>query len=479
MAHTPNEAIVPSMTSQPSLVAALGSESNVYVPAASDVASRAENLAVTRVDLPNEEMTHQPLRNCIYPYVRDEFFVPRKQNVGFSLPISKLALKTDKDTDKENDRKRVPDVEKLSLNLAPRTNNPSKIPKLTLSNVPTPPLMINRRFEPSMEQDYDIRDTTRKEMKVEYFRSIMSQISENLFIGSDEIAKNREILLQHKITHVVNCAGNVCENYWPNDFTYKKYYLKDDKQELIDSVLLDALEFMDNAIASGGRVYVHCIQGVSRSAAMIIGYLMWSQKLTYDQAYTKLRECRGVCNPNIGFMCRLIDWSKRTTDKSYGLPRVYRFSPHFVEQSSFVVPKLINSQNGYQPDEPIELDSRGYYLIVTADKMYIWQGKQCLQSTRYKLAMQKHVARLSIFEALSLPTQEVIEGQEPENFFVLFTAPVHVRISSRFDFEYGMDAALSPVSPGHKSTTSSPRLGPSNTTTNTPNTTSAATAVEC
>eukprot|EP00743_Colponemidia_sp_Colp-15_P003642 GILK01003931.1.p1 GENE.GILK01003931.1~~GILK01003931.1.p1 ORF type:complete len:473 (-),score=73.63 GILK01003931.1:193-1611(-) len=472
MAQTPNETFVPSTTSHPSLIAPLASEPNVHAAVCTDVASSADNTALTRVDLPNEEITNQTLRDCKYPFVRDEFFVPRKPNVGFSLPISKLVLKTAKDTDKENDRKRLPDVEKLPLNVAPRANNSSKIPKLTLSNVPTPPLMINRQFEPSMEQDYDIRDTTRKEMKVEYFRSIMSQITDTLFIGSDEIAKHREILSQHKITHIVNCAGNVCENYWPNDFSYKKYYLKDDKQELIDSVLLDALEFMDNAISSGGRVYVHCIQGVSRSAAMIIAYLMWSQKLTYDQAYTKLRECRGVCNPNIGFMCRLIDWSKRTTDKSYALPRIYRFSPHFVEQSSFVVPKLINSQNGYQPDDPIELDSRGFYLIVSADKMYIWQGKQCLQPTRYKLAVQKHLARLSVFEGLSLPTQDVIEGQEPENFFALFTTPVHVRISSRFDFDYGMDAALSPVGSGQKSTSSSPRLGPSNTA-------NTATAVEC
>jgi len=37
---------------------------------------------------------------------------------------------------------------------------------------------------------------------------------------------------------------------------------------------------------------------------------MWKQGLTYDQAFHSLREARGIGQPNIGFICQLIDWDK-------------------------------------------------------------------------------------------------------------------------------------------------------------------------
>ena len=51
---------------------------------------------------------------------------------------------------------------------------------------------------------------------------------------------------------------------------------------------------------------VHCSQGVSRSAALLIGYLMWRLDRPYDEVYTQVKAIRGVANPNIGFTCQVI-----------------------------------------------------------------------------------------------------------------------------------------------------------------------------
>ena len=55
-----------------------------------------------------------------------------------------------------------------------------------------------------------------------------------------------------------------------------------------------------------GKVLVHCSQGVSRSAALLIGYLMWRLDKPYDEVYTQVKAIRGVANPNIGFTCQVI-----------------------------------------------------------------------------------------------------------------------------------------------------------------------------
>ena len=76
--------------------------------------------------------------------------------------------------------------------------------------------------------------------------------------------------------------------------------------EDILAVLYDALEYIDTALKSGGRVLVHCSQGVSRSATLVIAYLMWRSGSSYDEVFSQVKQARGVANPNIGFTCQLL-----------------------------------------------------------------------------------------------------------------------------------------------------------------------------
>ena len=59
------------------------------------------------------------------------------------------------------------------------------------------------------------------------------------------------------------------------------------------------------AMKHGGRVLVHCSQGVSRSAALAIAYLMWQRNEQYDPVFQGVKAIRGVANPNIGFTCQV------------------------------------------------------------------------------------------------------------------------------------------------------------------------------
>lgn len=54
-----------------------------------------------------------------------------------------------------------------------------------------------------------------------------------------------------------------------------------------------------------GKVLVHCHVGVSRSATLVLAYLMLKQNLTLVEAICVVKDNRGVI-PNRGFLRQLI-----------------------------------------------------------------------------------------------------------------------------------------------------------------------------
>lgn len=76
------------------------------------------------------------------------------------------------------------------------------------------------------------------------------------------------------------------------------------------------------AKARGGRVLLHCSQGVSRSASLAIAYLMWKQNSTFDSTLAAVKAIRGVANPNIGFTCQV--WAPRQARKLQKLTLIVR-----------------------------------------------------------------------------------------------------------------------------------------------------------
>jgi hypothetical protein len=70
-------------------------------------------------------------------------------------------------------------------------------------------------------------------------------------------------------------------------------------------VLLPCLFPPEDAASSGERVLVHCVQGMSRSATVVIAYLMKKHKWTLSQALDYVKERRSCVNPHVGFMAQL------------------------------------------------------------------------------------------------------------------------------------------------------------------------------
>lgn len=59
-----------------------------------------------------------------------------------------------------------------------------------------------------------------------------------------------------------------------------------------------------------GKILVHCAVGVSRSATLVLAYLMLYHRLTLVEAIKKVKDHRGII-PNRGFLRQLLALDRR------------------------------------------------------------------------------------------------------------------------------------------------------------------------
>jgi len=140
------------------------------------------------------------------------------------------------------------------------------------------------------------------------------EVVENLYIGSQDAAAEEEILMTKGITHIVNVGTGI-----PNMFEHKFKYFKVDILDTPEFDILPFIEptsnFIDNAIKNEhGKVLVHCNAGVSRSSAILIGYLMKKRNYTYEEALEKTKLARSCICPNFGFAEQLRRMNKNMNE---------------------------------------------------------------------------------------------------------------------------------------------------------------------
>ncbi|KAM4698376.1 dual specificity protein phosphatase 19 [Rhinophrynus dorsalis] len=128
-----------------------------------------------------------------------------------------------------------------------------------------------------------------------------------LLLGSQDVAQDLDTMKKFKVTHILNVAYGV-ENVFPNEFTYKKISILDLPETDIASFFPECFDFIEQAKMQDGVVLVHCNAGVSRAPAIIIGFLMYNEKLNFARAFSIVKNSRPATCPNPGFMEQLLKY---------------------------------------------------------------------------------------------------------------------------------------------------------------------------
>lgn len=131
------------------------------------------------------------------------------------------------------------------------------------------------------------------------------QIDDGVYIGDIASASNIKQLKLLGITHIITAVLGVSPQF-PKDFTYLNIPVMDVETEDIKPYLRQTSFFIDNAIAQGGKVLVHCMCGVSRSATIVAAWIMSRRCNTAEEAIKFIREKRDCVNPNSAFFSQLV-----------------------------------------------------------------------------------------------------------------------------------------------------------------------------
>jgi hypothetical protein len=84
---------------------------------------------------------------------------------------------------------------------------------------------------------------------------------------------------------------------------------------------------------TNNRVLVHCMAGVSRSASVLLAYMMWKEGITAARALREVQLRRSIVNPNEGFREQLLRWEEALQHDRLerGLPPLKRVDESLLE----------------------------------------------------------------------------------------------------------------------------------------------------
>lgn len=148
----------------------------------------------------------------------------------------------------------------------------------------------------------------------------MSLVIPRLYISDAKHAHSEAWLRQHNITHIVNCAAEVPSPH-AGIVKYLNLRMHDSPTEDIRHTLPSSKQFIHGAMTSSpnNNVLVHCYMGMSRSASIVVYYLMnrlvGPCEARYWYALRQLRKKHPIANPNRGYAKQLCE-----SEPSYILP---------------------------------------------------------------------------------------------------------------------------------------------------------------
>ncbi|XP_041984012.1 dual specificity protein phosphatase 1B-like [Aricia agestis] len=158
-----------------------------------------------------------------------------------------------------------------------------------------------------------LKNWTRKALYNEidlFTQACYSQIIPGLYLSNARAAADKEVLRRLSITHILTVENRKLPRSALEDGISNLFIKASDTS---DTNLLRYFPLSNSFIDEGlskGNVIVHCHFGVSRSATLVIAYLMYKYRLPFDQAYNIVKQRRKFIHPNPGFVRQLKQYER-------------------------------------------------------------------------------------------------------------------------------------------------------------------------
>ncbi|XP_017885920.1 dual specificity protein phosphatase MPK-4 isoform X1 [Ceratina calcarata] len=134
------------------------------------------------------------------------------------------------------------------------------------------------------------------------------EIIPGLYLGNLTAATDIEWLKETKINYILTVDScplpRKIQEFSPN-LIIKYIQVTDMPREDLLIHFEESYEFIDHALETHNNILVHCYFGVSRSAAIVIAYIMKKYGRSFRDAFEAVKEKRRFVGPNAGFLAQL------------------------------------------------------------------------------------------------------------------------------------------------------------------------------
>ena len=134
-------------------------------------------------------------------------------------------------------------------------------------------------------------------------------------VGAAENLKKLEVSNINCVLTILSGFQNIMDclvkKYKANSIQHKFIEAEDNTKTDITIYIDECLDYITNGLKSG-NVLVHCFGGASRSASMVIAYLMKTQNLSFEESQAFVKAKRKRIGPSDHFSSLLKDWGQKS-----------------------------------------------------------------------------------------------------------------------------------------------------------------------
>ena len=166
----------------------------------------------------------------------------------------------------------------------------------------------------------------------------ISEIIPHLYLSNWDTSNNINIIQKYNIKAVITLETRqkpsyIMDFYKKNNIDFMYIFLYDSNDSNIEKYFNSTFSFIDKHISRDENVLVHCWAGVSRSATIVLNYML---RKFYENGNSNICECnslnnalkfaseeRPIINPNAGFKFKLFQQAKNYREKAIQQSMMY------------------------------------------------------------------------------------------------------------------------------------------------------------